>query len=403
MYDLIVRWRQVSEPNDAVFYIDRMPPAAFLDGYGLQTPIISGALHTVRYACYSGPALAVLKACLGCPSSLAVAALESKPRHYCNIDERRKIVSQEQLQRLEKAETPIEVLESIGEGFYITMPVETVRGSLPRVMQSIARVVRSQRPSKATDGFPSIFAATSTDSERNDDPVAHGQANSSSSSSPRLLEGTRITLLKPASGEGVEFTIRTAGTPARYAAFSAEMDYVFEVIEDLFLDIRRQSPAGNDCDRDREKERKDDELVLVPITELSDESLQVLVAALAMYYVWIVFSPLSRGTAICGLAAMQAILLAHGKVMLSHIQPGKQLDWEAILSSNVAEFIEKALAIVHIARISKHHLQRLAANEKLVFDERTGCYSVALETFSTMKDMIHALALPYTEDPRDRM
>lgn len=36
LFDIAVRWRQVSEPNDPVWWIDRLPAKAFTEGFGLQ-------------------------------------------------------------------------------------------------------------------------------------------------------------------------------------------------------------------------------------------------------------------------------------------------------------------------------------------------------------------------------
>ncbi len=49
VYDVAVRWRQVSEPFDPVFYIDGLTRAAFEEGFGLQTPMVSGQNLVVRY------------------------------------------------------------------------------------------------------------------------------------------------------------------------------------------------------------------------------------------------------------------------------------------------------------------------------------------------------------------
>lgn len=48
-YDAGVRWRQVSEPFDPVFYIDGLTRTAFEEGFGLQTPMVSGQNLVVRY------------------------------------------------------------------------------------------------------------------------------------------------------------------------------------------------------------------------------------------------------------------------------------------------------------------------------------------------------------------
>ena len=51
-FDIAVKWRQVSEPNDAVWWIDALTTQAFEDGFGLQTPIVNGQLKTIRYYSY---------------------------------------------------------------------------------------------------------------------------------------------------------------------------------------------------------------------------------------------------------------------------------------------------------------------------------------------------------------
>jgi len=61
LYDIGVRWRQVSEPGDPVWWIDRFPRVAFEEGFGLQTPLVNGHLTTVRYAPYYQPAFARVK------------------------------------------------------------------------------------------------------------------------------------------------------------------------------------------------------------------------------------------------------------------------------------------------------------------------------------------------------
>lgn len=44
IFDVAVRWRQLSEPNDPVWWIDRLTPEAFREGFGLQTPMVNGQL-----------------------------------------------------------------------------------------------------------------------------------------------------------------------------------------------------------------------------------------------------------------------------------------------------------------------------------------------------------------------
>ena len=70
---------QVSEPNDPVWWIDRLPKAAFEEGFGLQTPIVNGQLKAVRYYCYFPQAFARMKKLL------------TSTGHYCDAANRRKV------------------------------------------------------------------------------------------------------------------------------------------------------------------------------------------------------------------------------------------------------------------------------------------------------------------------
>ena len=40
MYDVAVKWRQYSEPNDPVWWIDLLAPEQFAEGFGSQTPMV---------------------------------------------------------------------------------------------------------------------------------------------------------------------------------------------------------------------------------------------------------------------------------------------------------------------------------------------------------------------------
>lgn len=53
VFDVAVRWRQLSEPNDPVWWIDRLTPEAFREGFGLQTPMVNGQLKVTAWTDYS--------------------------------------------------------------------------------------------------------------------------------------------------------------------------------------------------------------------------------------------------------------------------------------------------------------------------------------------------------------
>lgn len=49
MYDIVVKWRQYSEPNDPVWWVDLLPKEAFSEGFGSHTPIVTGQCKVIRY------------------------------------------------------------------------------------------------------------------------------------------------------------------------------------------------------------------------------------------------------------------------------------------------------------------------------------------------------------------
>jgi len=49
LYDVLIKWRQYSEPNDPVWWVDLLSPEQFLEGFGSHTPMITGQTYVVRY------------------------------------------------------------------------------------------------------------------------------------------------------------------------------------------------------------------------------------------------------------------------------------------------------------------------------------------------------------------
>ncbi|XP_049850015.1 uncharacterized protein LOC126320589 [Schistocerca gregaria] len=49
IYSIVVKWRQYSEPNDAVWWVDQLTPEQFVSGFGSQTPIVTGQYRVIRY------------------------------------------------------------------------------------------------------------------------------------------------------------------------------------------------------------------------------------------------------------------------------------------------------------------------------------------------------------------
>jgi hypothetical protein len=254
LFNLAVRWRQVSEPNDPVWWVDQLPFVQFCEGYGSHTPMVTGQCHTVRYSTQLPRALALVK-------QLVCASPGTTPTRR---------------QEVQEAETLAELYAAMRRDFWVTTACHS-----------------DQRPGK-------------------------------------MLEGTRITLqcvagLSAASGHGVssgfgyEFSIRTPGTPHRFAEFAIELDLLWQRL----CAVRSSFKEG-------------DEDVLLDVT-------------LRLCFFWYNFMPLSRGSAAIGSIVMHAILLSCNVEVSECIPSGYQPDWDAILTPLPDEFVgrmEKWIVLV---------------------------------------------------------
>jgi hypothetical protein len=148
------------------------------------------------------------------------------------------------------------------------------------------------------------------------------------------FEGTRLTLLTH-QPEGFEFTIRTPGTPLRWQQFDEELTASFDRLVASLVHAEKASPPSFALKRDSASSGIGADFTGV-----------VLQRALEFFYLLANFAPLSRGTAICGYAALQAIMLSRGHYISESLPKGTQLDWEAILSKDFHDF--SAIATKHL-------------------------------------------------------
>ncbi|BFU21278.1 TPR repeat protein [Entamoeba histolytica HM-1:IMSS-B] len=51
LMELSTKWRQISEPNDPVYWIDLLTPEQFEEGFGSHTPMYTGQGRVIRYFC----------------------------------------------------------------------------------------------------------------------------------------------------------------------------------------------------------------------------------------------------------------------------------------------------------------------------------------------------------------
>eukprot|EP01041_Mallomonas_annulata_P007656 gene7656-15668_t len=253
--NIAVKWRQISEPNDTVWWIDKLTRNAFEEGFGLQTPLVNGQLKTIRYYSYFPKAFTVLKDLLINECSFYNA---TSRKEELSIQNKLKIVDAGSLEDL---------FQIVKKDFYVITPCHSLH-----------------------------TMSNNTDTSNTDTHI--------------VLEGTRLTLVEH-SPEGFEFTIRIAGTPHRWDLFDKELQKCFEKLIEAII------------------EQQDKE--------------QILRRVLEVFYFWANFSPLSRGSALCGYAIVMAGMLAADLYICEPIPVGKQLDWEAILTPRSEDFISNVL------------------------------------------------------------
>lgn len=138
-----------------------------------------------------------------------------------------------------------------------------------------------------------------------------------------------------------QFTIRTPGTPARWAQYEQEFAALFAELDALVdahgcplpppatsAAVGGSSSAGAGC--------AGAGAGAAWPAEACERGLDL---ALAVFFYWVNFGPLSRGTAATGYTLLHALLAALGwAVELPWLPPQRQLDWEAILRPSPAAF-----------------------------------------------------------------
>lgn len=127
-----------------------------------------------------------------------------------------------------------------------------------------------------------------------------------------VMNGTRLTMVRM--NGWYDFSIKTPGTPPRWAEYDREMEAGWQDLCDAFLDYRLKSQNVTAYRR----------------------RMQDTILRLAFY--WYNFMPLARGTAMVGYVSMLGMFLATGAEVEANIPPQVQTDWEAILTPRVEQF-----------------------------------------------------------------
>ncbi|PSC68513.1 suppressor of RPS4-RLD 1-like isoform X1 [Micractinium conductrix] len=281
--DIIVRWRQLAEPNDQVIWVDLLTEREFTAGFGSHTPMFTGQTKCVRYYMVFDRALAMFKRCL----EAAGGATDANNKHVpLDGGERRAAAA--------AASTAGDMWKAVGTDAWVVVPVQSTTRPGHKLEGTRLTVVNLSKGPSASSA-----AAGSQGGEQGGEGVlqlANGVKGDGSVQPPRP---------KP-QPESFEFSIRTPVTPARWDDYDEELEGMFERLSAALAE--RDAPAAAE-------------------------------AALRFAYYWYNFMPLARGSAFCGYVAMLGALLASGTPVRARMPTSYQTDWEAILESSPQRFL----------------------------------------------------------------
>ena len=109
-----------------------------------------------------------------------------------------------------------------------------------------------------------------------------------------VMEGTRLTIVQH-DPDGFEFTIRTPGTPKRWAQYDEELSAIWRQLEAKGAQLRRSHGQRAAAATAAGADGGEGEVRLSP-----DELRSTADLILSVFFYWVNFGPLSRGSAACG-------------------------------------------------------------------------------------------------------
>lgn len=102
-YDIIVKWRQFSEPNDPVVWVDLLTREQFEEGFGSHTPMITGQTNVIRYSPMFEKSFPIVKRLISQTG-----------------------ISSEKQQRFQSVKTLAEAYEIVQKDFWVCTPCESI-------------------------------------------------------------------------------------------------------------------------------------------------------------------------------------------------------------------------------------------------------------------------------------
>ena len=308
--EVLVKWRQVAEPNDQVLWVDLLTEREFSSGFGSHTPLFTGQTKCVRYYMNFNRALEVAK-------RVALTQGEMYDAENCAIP-----IQGNTAAALASARTAEEFWTVIGKDSWVVVPIESItrpghrmEGTRLTVVNLAQRLRQQQLKLKLQQQQQQQQSSIS--SNGNGHSISNGTTNaempngngSNEKEKQRCSDGVvddekEEEFMEPPS---FEFSIRTPVTPARWLDFDEELAGVFDTLLQALADDDKPAVADS---------------------------------ALRFAYYWYTFMPLARGSALCGYVSLLGVFLAAGMPIRSLIPESYQTDWEAILESSPDAFLE---------------------------------------------------------------
>ena len=93
-----------------------------------------------------------------------------------------------------------------------------------------------------------------------------------------------------------------------------------------------------------------------------------------IFYFWVNFAPLTRGTAVCGYAVLSAVMLACGYTFSEPLPHEIQMDWESIFAVSCEEFVDRMVPLLPVMR-------KCGEEEDVAVEDQV----------MTIRDMLHSL------------
>eukprot|EP00873_Tetraselmis_striata_P024599 jgi/Tetstr1/444863/TSEL_032705.t1 len=138
MYDILVRWRQLTEPNDAVIWIDRLSDTGLTEGFGAHTPIVIGQYLSQRYGS-------------NLPRGIELFKEEvAQSGGFFSVDNQWMPLEAEQLGAMAQATTLSDLYRAMQTSGWTTIMINSTRE--PELRMEATRLTLLRRPGKA-DSF----------------------------------------------------------------------------------------------------------------------------------------------------------------------------------------------------------------------------------------------------------